>query len=651
MLSWQKSDKIDAWLNRYARFIVAGIMLVFIVVSLVLSYQDSLIMDEQAHIPAAYSYVTQGDMRLNPEHPPLIKDLAGSPLLLLQPKFPSSDYSWTNGVNEQWKLGQTFLFASGNNPDAITFWSRLPIILLALLLAWFIFRWTSELAGTGAGLGALLLYVCDPNIIAHSHYVTTDIGIAALVFIATYYFIRWLKKPTLGNVIVAGMVLGLAQLTKFSAVLLWPLYAVMTLIYAASTNASVQYQYTAWQSCWRRSLTYFGKYIGIVVISGLVIWTIYAVNTWNMPTEKIRELAANSLAHTGISQTASRIITAFSSVTILKPLSEYILGVFMVHDRVKSGSTVYFLGNVYTGGSHAYFPIVFLIKETIPFLILLLGAILITCQSAFKNIRQRTRTWWELLRGSISKYIAQYTMSAFVILYTYFSIKENLNIGFRHLFPILPFLYVLIACAIADLVRQLAGKVLAFNRKIIVTLLLSVFAVWIVAIPVFAYPNYLSYFNEVVGGHHQGYKYVTDSNYDWGQDLKRLQTWVKEYNACAAETSPTTCLSAKLKMSPGALARIDAPQPITSLYVDYFGGDNPRYRLGDMVVDSHSSDIPMAGWHAISVEYYQESAHQAQQSGEQSYHWLTTIPAVGRAGDSILLFYITPDDLALTTNS
>ncbi len=45
---------------------------------------------------------------------------------------------------------------------------------------------------------------------------------------------------------------------------------------------------------------------------------------------------------------------------------------------------------------------------------------------------------------------------------------------------------------------------------------------WLVAETAFAYPNYLAYFNETVGGPKNGYKYVTDSNVDWGQDLKRL---------------------------------------------------------------------------------------------------------------------------------
>ena len=67
--------------NRIVNLLVLG-LLAFIFAICVLSIRDdSLTMDELAHLPAGYSYLTQKDMRLNPEHPPLIKDLAAFPLL------------------------------------------------------------------------------------------------------------------------------------------------------------------------------------------------------------------------------------------------------------------------------------------------------------------------------------------------------------------------------------------------------------------------------------------------------------------------------------------------------------------------------------------------------------------------------------------
>ena len=76
--------------NRFVN-IIAALLLIFVFLIAVFSMKDdSATFDEIAHLPAGYSYLTQKDMRLNPEHPPLIKDLAALPLLFIKGiNFPS----------------------------------------------------------------------------------------------------------------------------------------------------------------------------------------------------------------------------------------------------------------------------------------------------------------------------------------------------------------------------------------------------------------------------------------------------------------------------------------------------------------------------------------------------------------------------------
>src|SRR3989338_6898874 len=96
----------------------AFILAVMVVLMIASAWNDTAIMDELAHIPAGYSYVTQFDMRLNPEHPPLIKDLAGFPLLFIDNiNFPSEIKDWKSEINGQWGFGNFFLFHSGNPAD------------------------------------------------------------------------------------------------------------------------------------------------------------------------------------------------------------------------------------------------------------------------------------------------------------------------------------------------------------------------------------------------------------------------------------------------------------------------------------------------------------------------------------------------------
>ncbi|KKW28347.1 MAG: Glycosyl transferase family 39, partial [Parcubacteria group bacterium GW2011_GWA2_52_8] len=82
---------------------------------------DSGIVDEVAHIPAGYSYLRYGDFRLNPEHPPLLKDLAAFPLLFLDLKFPDNIPAWTTEPNGQWETGWHFIYHVGNDADLILF--------------------------------------------------------------------------------------------------------------------------------------------------------------------------------------------------------------------------------------------------------------------------------------------------------------------------------------------------------------------------------------------------------------------------------------------------------------------------------------------------------------------------------------------------
>ncbi len=139
------------------------------------SLQESATMDELAHIPAGYSYVKFLDYRLNPEHPPLVKALAAFPLLFQNLNFPLQSSAWKNDVNGQWQIGAEFLYQSGNNADQIIKWSRVGPIILTLILIIFIYIWASELVGGWWALLPTFLFALSPNVLAHGHYVTTDI--------------------------------------------------------------------------------------------------------------------------------------------------------------------------------------------------------------------------------------------------------------------------------------------------------------------------------------------------------------------------------------------------------------------------------------------------------------------------------------------
>ncbi len=625
-------------LRRYPLRFVALMLAALFIVSTTVSLKESATYDERAHIPAAYSYLDAYDMRVNPEHPPLIKDLSGFPLQFLNISFPYGSDAWQTGRNEQWILGDLFLNCTDpsqicNDSDAILFWSRLPITLVAVLLGLGIFAWTRELGGTVAGLFATLLYAADPNVIAHSHYVTTDIGIAAAVFAAAYFFVRFLRHPNWQNVFVAGFFLGIAQLTKFSAVLLFPAFGLFALLAAMTLLQPKTDSRTVLSFRSRTIISYILKYAGSVAVSFVLIWIVYALNTFAMPAEKVNALADLFLSQPNTpAQMAHSAIVTLGESPVLRPFAVYFVGVAKVFSRVGAGNVYYYLGTVSDKASASYFPLVFMLKETLPFLFLILATLfysLFRIAKAYLGERAAGDSLWRIFARSFQARTAQYLAAFFIFYYMSISVTGNLNIGFRHLFPILPFLYLLVGKTVGDFLKRQDGD--AADRKTSRIVILGL-ALSIIAIPVLAFPHYLSYFNAAAGGHQNGYKYVTDSNYDWGQDLKYLRGFIEEHNACIAGTDTSTRCDDSLATLP----------PIDKIRVDYFGGSSPAYYLGNMFIPWWDKREPEAGWYAICSFFYQESLYKEKPAGQRDYSWLKDYTPVTRVGDSFFIYYIPP---------
>src|SRR3989344_5692790 len=278
------------------------------------AWNDSAVMDELAHLPAAYSYVTLKDMRLNPEHPPLIKDLAGLPLLLLNPNFPTDTPYWKDGVNGQWAQGAIFLYESGNDPDTILRLARLPATLLALL--------------------ALFFYVLSPTVLAHSRYVTTDLGAAFGFFIGIATFLRFLERQTLKRFIVAAFAFGVAQLLKFSLFLLVPVYFVLAVLWVF-----LEVRQSAEERSFLKELFLLLFKIFLIGLVGFaLVWVVYLWHVWNYPPERQYRDTELLLSSFGFRPAVDLNLWLIKN-EILRPLGQYLLGLLMVIQRSAGGNT------------------------------------------------------------------------------------------------------------------------------------------------------------------------------------------------------------------------------------------------------------------------------------------------------------------------
>ena len=74
---------------------------------------------------------------------------------------------------------------------------------------------------------------------------------------------------------------------------------------------------------------------------------------------------------------------------VLRPVAQYALGVLMVMQRADGGNTIYFLGHVAQSGGWIYFPALFLLKEPIPTLAIVLFGLLLGIWWTIKRTLQR----------------------------------------------------------------------------------------------------------------------------------------------------------------------------------------------------------------------------------------------------------------------
>jgi 4-amino-4-deoxy-L-arabinose transferase-like glycosyltransferase len=580
------------------------------------SWNDSVIFDETAHVGAGYSYLTQQDMRLNPEHPPLIKDLAAFPLLFLDLNFPTDTDAWQKMVNGQWDQGGPFLFEFGNDPDTIMHYARAPIMLLAVLLGALLFYWVRKKYGAPTALLTLFFYCFSPTVLAHSRFVTTDIGAAFAFFTGITTFLWFLERPDKKRIFAAGLVFGLAQLIKFSLFLLVPIFFILAFVWIIAHGIRI---------ISKQTFLLFAKILLIFVIGALLVWIVYAWHVWDYPQERQLSEAQTLIGGFKVKAFVDLDLWLIEH-TYTRPLGEYLLGVMMVTQRTAGGNSAYFLGQVSASGWKIYFPTVYLLKETLGFHILTLIAFFTGLAGIWRARNKSAHAVKEWLRDNFPIFTSLF----FVAFYWASSIANPLNIGIRHVLPTFPFLYFLVAYGIVGWIRPVQGKInfglrhfleklyLTFIKPIPKLAFVIIILAWIGIEILITFPAYLSYYNELAGGTKNGHWYATDSNYDWGQDLKRLADMVKN--------------------------------PSGKVYLDYFGGSTAhngaqRHWLGGQYVPWYSSFGPPPSGSLFAVSANSIRGAQARpvngfpaSKPEDTYPWLSNLEPIGRAGTSIFLY-------------
>ncbi|MEM1168859.1 MAG: glycosyltransferase family 39 protein [Cyanobacteria bacterium P01_H01_bin.35] len=373
---------------------------------------------------------------------------------------------------------------------------KLPTIFVSLVLAIYVFWWARQLYGINAGFLALSLYVLDPNIIAHSRVVTQDIFGACSLFIATYYFWNFLKFGDRKNAVLSMITFGIAQISRYTAVYLLPIYLILTIGFYSSTILNL-----IRTKKFKIILSGIKQFCTYTIL--LLFTTILIINigfSFEKTFTKLGDYQFESRAFTSL-QASSPLLRALPVPVPYVYLRGLDLGKYKQETGIGSGPA-YLMGrlglenNGELRGFKEYFIIAFLYKVPIATQLLLLMAVV-----SLLRYRHRINFWQN---------------EAFLIIPSLFFFivfsGKTAQIGIRYILMIFPFLFVF-SSRLAVAWTALRNRYRIFVTSLVAYLLISNLSY---------FPHYLSYFNELLLDRKMAYTILADSNLDWGQNWSYL---------------------------------------------------------------------------------------------------------------------------------
>ena len=619
--------------------------------------------DEIAHLPAGITYWQTGTFKLYHHNPPLTKLAAALPVILAGP-VTAPLYQLKAWADEsQATVGEVFAFL--NLPNYLNLFARARLLMagFGVLGGLAVFAWSRRLYGTAGGFVSLTLWTLCPNVLAHGRLVTSDVAAASFLVGATYLFVRYLDRPTWSRAALAGVALGLAELTKFSSILLYGFWPVV---------AAVRFLATPRDPGWtRRVAATVGQGGLIVALSVLIIDLGYGFEGVGQPLGRY-EFASRSLTVARpANQTAPRSnnplldsawryrVNRFRG-TILAGLPaplprHYLLGFdeqkletegipsyffdpSLPHDdSVQQGYSVYLNGVMRQSGWWYYYlaTLAYKVPEGTWFLVGLGGIVLV--------VTRRSRLAWTDEFAVLALPVGVLAAISFL---------TDICLGIRYILPVFPFVYVATgkvapwAWGLSKRARQWAVGAIGAGLAALGLATATI------------HPHYLAYFNRVAGGPDRGSDHLIDSNLDWGQDLVTLGAWLREHHpgepvglAYFGQINPSLL---KLSKDPRGfdwfLPPADGPfLPMT---------DNPARLVGPApilkpgvyaVSASLVRGLPWRFHDSLALTVPQSAWQIVWRAGEGAFAYFANFKPVAKVGHSIYVYEIGEDDVARWT--
>jgi hypothetical protein len=487
--------------------------------------------DEVIHMPAGVTYWQTGSFRLYHHNPPLVKLIAALPVVFSNPQIDYGNAWWKTEPPNKAAFAHEFMQANSPRYFELFARARLLMPLFSLIGGLVVFFWSRALYGNAGGLLSLALWTFCPNVLAHARLVTTDMGATAVGALATFLFWRFLKGPSWSRAALAGLALGLGQLTKFSLLVLYGLWPLLAL-FALRTGGPI-----------RRSI---GRTLLqgalIVALSVLVIDVGYGFEgvgiplgryefvcqslTKPVPPGMVRPRSPDQLFDGAYRFRVNRFRDTWLG-SLPTPLPKhYLLGfddqkieaegipkkyfepeeVGPEGDRLM-GYPVYLDGQLRQTSWWYYYLLTLVYKVPEGTWLLVLTSLAVLAASP----RSRASTFDEMA-----------VLTVPVVVLFVMSIFTNINLGLRYVLPIFPYVFVS-----AGKLAPWASGIADGTRRRLACGLIGAGLIATVAATLWVHPHYLAYFNAVSGGPSRGAEHLIDSNLDWGQDLVGLLRWLE----------------------------------------------------------------------------------------------------------------------------
>ncbi len=453
-------------MKSYQRLLFVFILLIFVAISVGSALSESLVFDEIVYRQEGLNHWFRRTFDIDTNNPPLVREIETIPLALGADKLIPSDI-------ESLKIMP----------------ARIASILLGVALLLAVYWMARAYTGVGEALFAVFLLAYQPNILAHSHYLTLDIGTTLFIFLAFILLLRFAKELTRKRIVLVGLSLGASLSSRFMAL---PFFVVMLpYILIIQWKRAIIFQIS-------RNLT---KWIAIIAVAMLTVWATYFFRTNVIIAKRDDPNRVSTRLLTEARDTKNTAIVSLLNFGMYQklPLGDYLAVVKNTMIRNTLPNKVFFYGSRYERTRWYFLPVNLLMKTPIAFWIFVIwGTYLLW------NQRKNRKILYYFLVPSLL-YVTLFSMT-------------NSTPSVRYVLILYPFLSLVAANTIQG-VKGLGSKI-AFGLLI----------TWYLTGVSGSYPHFISYANELAGPSNQTYLKFHDNNIDWGQSLPDLSQYIKDKN-------------------------------------------------------------------------------------------------------------------------